>query len=103
MSPKVYNKYHKDAPLGAIYIGRGSKFGNPFQIGVDGNRNQVCDKYEMMIESNKELKTQFIQELKGKDLLCFCAPYRCHGDYLLRISNNIKKRKLKKKINPLLR
>ena len=28
-----------------------------------------------------------IEELKGKDLVCYCKPARCHGDYLLKIAN----------------
>ncbi len=27
-----------------VYIGRGSKWGNPFHIGKDGNRKEVIDK-----------------------------------------------------------
>ena len=30
--PRVYNKHHGDAPPGAIYIGRGSPWGNRFVI-----------------------------------------------------------------------
>ena len=30
---------------GAIYIGRGSKWGNPFVIGKDGTRAEVIEKY----------------------------------------------------------
>jgi Domain of unknown function (DUF4326) len=28
-----------------------------------------------------------LDELRGKDLLCFCAPAACHGDLLLRLAN----------------
>lgn len=27
------------------------------------------------------------KELKGKDLVCWCAPKLCHGDVLLEIAN----------------
>lgn len=85
--PKVYNKYHHDAPAGAVYIGRGSPYGNKFRIGPYATRDEVCDKFEAMVEANPELKARFIRELRDKDLVCFCAPKRCHGDYLLRIAN----------------
>jgi hypothetical protein len=26
-------------------------------------------------------------ELRGKDLVCFCAPNACHGDVLVKIVN----------------
>ena len=32
-----------------VYIGRGSKWGNPFIIGRDGNRKEVIDKYREYI------------------------------------------------------
>lgn len=85
--PKVYNK-HDTYPLANIrYIGRGSIAGNPYIIGKHGTRDQVCDKFEAHVESNPELKAALIEYCHGYDLLCFCKPKRCHGDYLLRISN----------------
>ncbi len=29
-----------------VYIGRPGKWGNPFEIGKDGNRAEVIEKYE---------------------------------------------------------
>lgn len=84
--PKVLNKY-KNPSLDAVYIGRGSPWGNPFVIGRDGDRDAVCDKYEKMVEANHAYKDRVIEVLRGKNLMCFCAPLRCHGDYLLRIAN----------------
>ena len=87
--PKVYNKYHGNAPSDAVYIGRGSPWGNPFVINRDGDRDEVCDKFEAMVEANPEFKQNVIDNLKGKDVICFCAPNRCHGDYLVKIANEI--------------
>lgn len=87
--PRVCNKYHNTAREGAVYIGRGSPYGNPFIIGVDGDRDEVCDKYEVMLESNLELTKLVKSQLKGKDLVCFCAPKRCHGDVLLKVANEV--------------
>ena len=42
----VLNKHHAGVPAGAVYIGRGSKWGNPFRIGPDGNRLAVIAQYE---------------------------------------------------------
>jgi len=53
--PKVYNKHNKEVNLNAVYIGRGSIYGNPFVIGKDGNRYEVCDKYEEMVLNNQKL------------------------------------------------
>ena len=91
--PKVYNKYHGNAPSDAVYIGRGSPWGNPFVINRDGDRDEVCDKFEAMVEANPEFKQSVIDNLKGKDVICFCAPNRCLGDYLVKIANEIEDEK----------
>lgn len=81
----VLNK-HKDAiPAGAIYIGRGSMWGNPFVIGKDGNRDDVCDKHEQHLWHQirvNEITLQELASLHNKPLVCFCAPHRCHGHTL---------------------
>lgn len=82
MSPKVHNKHHRTAPADAVYIGRGSPYGNPFVLGRDGDRDEVCDRFEAEI-----LPALDVTALAGKDLVCFCAPKRCHGDAILRKAN----------------
>lgn len=85
--PKVLNKYHGNIPSDAVYIGRGSPWGNPFVIGKDGNREEVIQKYLDMLMENVTLGLRAQDELRGKDLVCFCAPKACHGDILLEIAN----------------
>ena len=80
--PKVYNIKHQDYPHEAVYIGRGSPYGNPYIIGKHGDRDQVCDKFEKLV-----LPSLDVSMLKGKDLLCHCAPLRCHGDAILKKAN----------------
>lgn len=87
--PRVHNKYHQTAPPDAVYIGRGSIYGNPFVIGQHGTRDEVCDAYESMLLSDKELMTKVKDTLKGKHLVCFCYPKRCHGDILIRVANEV--------------
>ncbi len=64
-----------------IYIGRGSKYGNPFVIGRDGNREEVVRKYEEWILSQPETLVS-LHDLKDKVLGCYCKPKACHGDVL---------------------
>lgn len=71
-----------------MYIGRPSKWGNPFVIGIDGNREEVIEKYEKYLKSKRNLIELIKRELKGKDLVCYCAPQSCHGDILLKIAND---------------
>lgn len=69
-----------------IYIGRPSKWSNPFKIGKDGDRDQVIRKYREWILSNKELLFD-LPELYGKVLGCWCKPQACHGDVLVELCN----------------
>jgi len=63
-----------------VYCGRGSPFGNPYIIGCDGTRNDVCDKfipYFYKKLNNSQFRNKVIA-LKGKRLGCYCVPLRCH-------------------------
>ena len=71
-----------------VYIGRPSKWGNPFSIGKDGYRPDVIEKYRQYILSKPELLKD-IKELKGKVLGCYCKPLACHGDILVELANEM--------------
>lgn len=81
---KVHNIYHCTAPDDAVFIGRGSSWGNPFIIGRDGTRSEVIKKFEEKILPNLDLT-----KLIGYDLVCYCKPQDCHGDSIL---NKIKEK-----------
>jgi hypothetical protein len=83
----VFNIHTVGRLPGAVYIGRPSKFGNPFVIGKDGNRAQVIEKYRAYLNSRPDLVRAAVAELRGKDLLCYCAPAPCHGDVLHVVAN----------------
>lgn len=63
------------------YIGRGSIWGNPFIVGVDGDRDEVIQKYRQYLLHSPKLIAK-ISTLKGHRLGCFCKPEACHGDVL---------------------
>jgi len=86
--PSVLNKYKAKPSSTSVYIGRPSKWGNPFIIGKDGTRDDVVDKYHEWIMQRPELIALAKKELKGKDLICYCSPNRCHGDVLIEIANS---------------
>lgn len=89
--PKVLNKRVHGVPAGAVYVGRPSKWGNPYAIGRDGDRSDVIRKYEALLarklEKDPEALARLRAELRGKDLVCWCAPYACHADVLLKLAN----------------
>ena len=73
--------------LDDVYIGRPSKWGNPFKLDDEDQRDDVIELYRNYILKNEELMSQ-IEELRGKNLVCYCTPKRCHGDVLMDILNN---------------
>ena len=42
---RLFNRHHKDAPDGAVYIGRGTPWGNPYIVGVHGARGECVDLF----------------------------------------------------------
>ena len=69
-----------------IYIGRPSKWGNPFPLNNESERLEVIDKYRRWVINQPELMAA-LPELKGKVLGCWCAPKPCHGDVLVELAN----------------
>jgi hypothetical protein len=65
-------------------IARPAKWGNPFQIGRDGTREQVIRMYEVHVRRRPDLIAA-LPELVGKRLGCYCKPLPCHGDVLVRL------------------
>ena len=66
------------------YIGRGSRWGNPFEIGKDGDREEVCAKYFGYLMNSPELLAA-LPSLVGKKLGCYCHPKLCHGDIIIHV------------------
>lgn len=82
----VLNKHKSGIPAGAVYIGRGSMWGNPFVMGKNGNRDAVCDQHKEHLKQqirSGEVSLEQLAGLHNKQLVCFCAPLRCHGDTLV--------------------
>ena len=69
-----------------VYIGRPGKWGNPFEIGKDGSRMQVINKYREWIKTQPDLMRD-LPKLKGKVLGCWCYPRPCHGDVLAELAD----------------
>ncbi len=76
----VVNKRTHTPTSNDVYIGRGSKWGNPFKIDGQNSRGDVIHMYADWIQSTHQFKD--LHELKGKTLVCYCAPLPCHGDIL---------------------
>ena len=91
------------APLDAnglppVYVGRGSKFGNPWKVGAGichaRDAEDAVRKFKRMAASNPELLAAIKAELPGRNVMCWCAlqdkdgkPVPCHANYLLELAN----------------
>ena len=85
--PRVLNKQTDVIPDDAVYVGRPSKWGNPFRIGRNGTREEVIIKYHRWLMTAGWDIRGSLHELRGKDLVCWCAPLPCHADILLELAN----------------
>lgn len=83
--PRVLNKYRDEIPDDAVWIMRPSKWGNPYHVKTYG-RGRACELYRQRLLRNEKLFAQ-LEELRGKDLVCCCAPAPCHGDILIALAN----------------
>ena len=80
-----------------VYIGRGSKWGNPYEIGPDMAREEAIEMFEQYLDRKPGLLRQ-LAGIHGKVLGCHCAPKACHGDILIKRSGKAFARKLTKKL-----
>jgi hypothetical protein len=76
-----------------VYIGRPSKWGNPFKLADELNasdeaRRSCLAKYEAWILRQPQLLSS-LHELRGKTLGCWCKPKACHGDVLARLADEV--------------
>lgn len=96
-------------PLNAVYVGRPAIWGNPFTIssaiatgyakGEADARRLVVECFSSWIqgasewdfadgEHKKLVMREALEELRGKDLACWCPlDQPCHADVLLEIAN----------------
>jgi hypothetical protein len=89
MITSVTHVRYKDAHKAGqyVFIGRPSKWGNQFVIGLHGDRAEVIRRYEEWLLDTPEMLVAAHHELRGKVLGCYCTPSACHGDVLARVAN----------------
>lgn len=81
-----------------IYIGRPSKWGNPFSHKEGtlakyktNTRQEAVNKYYIWITKGEgKFLLDDLDELRGKVLGCWCKPKSCHGDILIKLVNTNK-------------
>ena len=77
-------------PAGSIYVGRPSRWGNPYRVGaepIDGGDGQTIEEV-MWAYEHLQLPHLDVSPLRGKDLACWCPLNQpCHADILLKAAN----------------
>ena len=94
--PKVWNKRDPKCPKDAVYVGRPTIWGNPYShlpgkaVIEVASRDGAIAAYTDWIygEDQKWLRKRAKKDLKGKDLVCWCAPAACHAEVLLELANS---------------
>lgn len=77
------------APEGAVYVGRPTKWGNPFPVSEYG-RAEAVGRFQTWLRNTPEgraVAEAARNELRGKNLMCWCGKGPCHADELLRVAN----------------
>ena len=80
--PRVLNRREVGIPAGAVYVGRPTKWANPYKIGPECTREEALHKFEFNhLPAHPELVEEAKRELRGKDLVCWCTPLRATRIY----------------------
>ena len=68
-------------PPDAVYVGRPTRWGNPYSV-EEWGRDEAIRKFRLLSIPN-------LDELRGKDLACWCPLDKtCHADVLLELANH---------------
>lgn len=76
-----------------VYIGRPSKWGNPFSAKEHGRKQAISlfkDYLYDCIKTGKITEEELLRELDGKILGCWCSPSHCHGHVYIEVIQKIK-------------
>jgi hypothetical protein len=83
---RVLNKYCDEIPTNAVWVGRPSVFGNPYRLYREPQRREVIESYRAYFAERIKTDLEFrrsVESLRGRDLVCVCAPKECHADVIL--------------------
>ena len=73
-------------PANCVYVGRPTIWGNPYHVGKDFTQNQAVEQFKKYAEWMLSEYPHWIDDLKGKDLACWCSLNQpCHADILIEI------------------
>jgi len=76
-------------PKDAIYVGRPTRWGNPYKVGEDLPLKMAVALYAQRLQRmSPQERRKLLEPLRGKHLVCWCRPESmCHADVLLKWAN----------------
>jgi len=80
-------------PPNTVYVGRPSKYGNPYRLGFYlakslnlTSMDEILNAYEAWLRKKLLEQPHFLDDLKGKDLACWCPLDKlCHADIIVKV------------------
>lgn len=86
-------------PVGAVYVGRRSRWGNPYKLG-DSYKSPISEcgmfhvssdnvlmLFETYAKGRLAMEPDWLDPLRGHDLACWCRVGAvCHADVLLKLA-----------------
>jgi hypothetical protein len=78
-------------PTDAVVVARPTRWGNPYRIGIDGDRLQCVEKFrEALTEGRLGFTVMDVRrELAGRDLACWCPEDGpCHANVLIEYASS---------------
>jgi len=80
---KNFYDYSWKSNPNAVYVGRPTKWGNPFKVSDFGLKRCLV-LYRVWLERKLKEEPNFLEPLIGKDLVCFCPLNQpCHADIII--------------------
>lgn len=83
--PRIYNwknRGHIPIPDDAVWVDRKTPYGNRFEIGKHGTREECVAKFV-----KRQLPNMDVSPLRGKSLICHCWPLQCHAVPIFKKAN----------------
>jgi hypothetical protein len=78
----------RDLPAGYVFVGRPSRWGNPFSVQEYG-RDEAVRLHREWLLSDPARVAEVRAELRGRPLACWCAlGLPCHADALAEVANS---------------
>ncbi|SCL21250.1 DUF4326 domain-containing protein [Micromonospora aurantiaca (nom. illeg.)] len=88
-------------PPGAVYIGRPSRWGNPYR-GAESERAAAVQAYAQLLDRRPDLVAAARAALAGRTLVCWCPVTKpCHGDILVAVVDGLSPLDAARRLFPL--